>query len=442
MDGAAEHRDIELDTIRRVSWHLLPYLFASYFVAYIDRVNVGFAALTMNKDLGLSASQYGLAAGLFFLGYLLFEIPSNLILAHVGARRWIPRIMLSWGLISLLNAWVRGPGSFYAARFLLGIGEAGLYPGLLYIMALWYPARHRAQFLGWLIMSTPFSIVLGALVSQPILQLDGRLGLAGWQWLFVLQALPTLMLGAIMIFALPSGPAEAAWLTREQKAWLVQRLAHERSRRERVHSFSVRDALTDPTIWLLTLGGFGINGAAYGLVLFLPQIIKALGVSMALTPVVNAVPFAFTSVVMIFWARHSDKTGERNWHAAIPALVCAAALISCIVLKNPLAVMVALTFGIAGVFCFVSVFWAFPSAMLTGAAAAGGFALINCVANLSSFLGPYILGWLKDWTGSFNIGLMVIGCGPLLSAAVALSIRSVKRYETAESSPWTEAETD
>jgi len=432
MAGQKEISTLEQATIMRISRRLLPLLFASYFVAYIDRVNVGFAALSMNKALGLSAHQYGLAAGLFFLGYLFFEIPSNLILAQVGARRWIPRIMLSWGLISLLNAWVSGPYSFYAVRLLLGIGEAGLYPGLLYIVALWYPARYRAQFLGWLIMSTPFSIVFGSLLSQPILMLDGWLGLAGWQWLFILQALPTLALGFVLIFTLPNSPADAQWLPADQKAWLQEQLAAEKALRDRVKRFTLLQALASPTIWLLALGGFGINGAAYGLVLFLPQMIKALGISTALTPLVNAVPFAITSVVMILWARHSDKSGERNWHAAIPALICAAGLFSCLVLNSPLAIMSALTLGIAGVFCFVSVFWAFPSAMLSGAAAAGGFALINCVANLSSFLGPYVLGWSKDWTGSFNAGLLVIGCGPLLSAGVALGIRSVKHFESAE----------
>jgi MFS transporter, ACS family, tartrate transporter len=435
MAGQEVISTLEQATIVRISLRLLPLLFASYFVAYIDRVNVGFAALSMNKALGLSAQQYGLAAGLFFLGYLFFEIPSNLILARVGARRWIPRIMLSWGLVSLLNAWVSGPYSLYAVRLLLGIGEAGLYPGLLYIVALWYPARYRAQFLGWLIMSTPFSIVFGSLLSQPILMLDGWLGIAGWQWLFILQALPTLVLGVVLIFALPNSPADAQWLPPDQKAWLQEQLAAEKALRDRVRHFTLLQALTSPTIWLLALGGFGINGAAYGLVLFLPQMIKALGVSTALTPLVNAVPFAITSLVMIFWARHSDKTGERNWHAALPALVCAVGLFSCLFLHSPLAIMSALTLGIAGVFCFVSVFWAFPSAMLSGAAAAGGFALINCFANLSSFLGPYVLGWSKDWTGNFNVGLLVIGCGPLLSAGVALSMRSVKRFESAEARP-------
>jgi MFS family permease len=423
---------LEASVIRRVSWRLLPLLFASYFVAYIDRVNVSFAALSMNKALALSATQFGLAGALFFLGYLLFEIPSNLVLAKVGARRWIPRIMLTWGLFSLLNAFVRGPISYYVVRFLLGIGEAGLYPGLLYILALWYPARHRARFLGWMIMSTPFSVVLGSLVSQPILALNGAAGLAGWQWLFILQALPTLALGMVLIFALPDGPASARWLPANEKSWLNTRLATERTRREQVHHFSVKDALTNPTLWLLSLGGFGINSAAYALILFLPQIIKGLGVSTAMTPLVNAIPFAVASLVMIPWARHSDRTGERNWHAAIPALVSALSLFSCLVLKNPTLMMLALTLGITGVFCFVSVFWVFPSAMLTGAAAAGGFALINSVANAGSFLGPYILGWLRDWTGSFQTGLMVIGLGPLLSAAVGLSIRSVKRFEAAE----------
>ena len=426
---------LERATLRRLDRRLLPLLLAAYFVAYIDRVNVGFAALTMNKALGLSAGQYGFAAGLFFLAYLVFEVPSNLILARVGARRWIPRIMISWGLVSLLNAWVTGPLSFYLVRFLLGLAEAGLYPGLLYIIALWYPARYRTRIFSMVIASTPFSVIFGSLVSQPMLRLDGVLGLAGWQWLFVLQAIPTVALGIALLFALPDGPASASWLAPTQKIWLTRQLEQERSQREQICKFSVPQALANGTVWLLALGGFGINGAAYGLILFLPQIIKALGVSAALTPLVNAIPYACAIVCMIFLGRHSDSHRERNWHAALPALVSGLALVSCLVLRNPVAIMIALTLGITGVFCFVSIFWAFPSAMLTGAAAAAGFALINCVANLSSFLGPYILGWVKDYTGSFSIGLLVIGIGPFISAAVALSLRSVYRFESSEISP-------
>lgn len=429
---AGQDHSLERRAVGRVTRRLLPLLFLSYFVAYIDRVNVGFAALTMNRDLGLSAGEYGLAAGLFFLGYLVFEVPSNLILAKVGARRWIPRIMLSWGVVSLATAWVRTPISFYAVRFLLGLAEAGLWPGLLYILALWFPGRNRARILSLLIMSTPVSIALGSLVSQPILMLNGVLALKGWQWLFILQALPTLLLGVVLLVALPDGPLQAAWLPDDEKQWLTQRLAVERARREGLRRFTVREALLSPTVWLLILGGFGINGAAYGLVLFLPQIIKGLGVSLAMTPLVNAVPYLATAFVMAAWGWHSDRTGERNWHATIPALICSASLITCVFLKDPFAIMVGLTLGIAGVFCYVSVAWVFPSAILTGAAAAGGLALINAVANLSSFLGPSFLGWTKDLTGNFNLGLLAIGLAPLLSAGVALSIRDVKRFEAVE----------
>ena len=415
--------------VRHVCWRILPLLFAAYFVAYIDRVNVGFAALTMNRDLGLNAEQYGLAAALFFVGYVAFTIPSNLILARIGCRVWIPIIMVCWGCASFLTAWVTGPLSFYLVRFALGIGEAGLYPGLVYILAMWAPGRYRARMLMLMILSTPFSIMVGSLVSQPILLLDGALGLAGWQWLFILQALPTIALGLAFRFALPDGPESAPWLPAAEKQWLVSQLATERKKREAVEHFSVAGALSSRVIWIIALAGAGINAAAYGLILFLPQMIHALGVSTAMTPLVNAIPFAVAAVAMVFWSIHSDLKMERNWHAAIPAACAGLALISCAVLKDPVAILAALTLGITGVFCYVSVFWAVPSAMLTGPAAAAGLALINAVANTGSFAGPYLVGWIKNTTGSFSLGIVAMGCGPLIAAVVAATLRSARKFE-------------
>ncbi len=420
---------MEAQVTKAVFKRLVPFLMFCYFVAYVDRVNVGFAALTMNRDLGLNAEQYGLAAGLFFVGYVAFSIPSNLVLARIGGRIWIPVIMVLWGLASLCNAWVTGPHSFYLVRFILGIGEAGLYPGLLYIMTQWFPGKYRVRMLTLLVLSTPFSIMAGSLISQPILLMDGTAGLHGWQWLFLLQALPTIALGLVIFFALPDSPAAAKWLKPADKAWLVNQLAAERTRRERIQRFSVRGALTSPTVWLIALAGTGINCAAYGLILFLPQMIHALGVSNALTPLVNAIPFAVAALVMVWWGSHSDRTMERNWHAAIPAAIAGLALVSCNVLTNPVAIMVALTLGITGIFCYVSVFWAVPSAMLTGPAAAAGLALINAVANVGSFAGPYMVGWVKDFTGNYALGIMALGLGPLVAAVIAASLRSASRFE-------------
>jgi MFS transporter, ACS family, tartrate transporter len=429
--GNSKVSNIEHETaaVRKVKLRILPLLFAAYFVAYVDRVNVGFAALTMNKDLGLNAEQYGLAAGIFFVGYVAFSIPSNLILARIGGRVWLPIIMAAWGLASLANAWVIGPKSFYLVRFVLGVGEAGLYPGLLYILAMWAPGRYRVRMLMLMILSTPFSIMVGSLISQPILLLDGVAGLAGWQWLFILQALPTFLLACIFWFALPDGPHQAPWLAPAEKNWLVAQLQTERKKREEVKHFSIKDALTSPVIWMIAVAGTGINAAAYGLILFLPQMIHALGVSNALTPLVNAVPFAIAAVAMVFWSIHSDRKMERNWHAAIPAACAGIALISCALLKDPVAIMVALTFGITGVFCYVAVFWAVPSAMLTGPAAAAGLALVNAVANVGSVAGPYLVGWVRDYTGSYSLGIVAIGCGPLIAATVAATLRSARKFE-------------
>jgi len=427
--------DTEQNAVRRVCWRVLPLLFAAYFVAYIDRVNVGFAALTMNRDLGLSAEQYGLAAGLFFTGYVIFAVPSNLLLARIGARVWIPIIMVCWGIASLCNAWVKDAPSFYLVRLVLGVGESGLYPGLLYIMVMWAPEKYRARMLMLMILSTPFSVMVGSLISQPILLLDGALGLKGWQWLFILQALPTIGLGLVFRFALPEGPGAAPWLAASEKKWLVDQLEAERNKREAVRHFGVTDALLSPVVWMIALAGTGINAAAYGLILFLPQIIHALGVSTAMTPLVNAIPYAVAAVMMIFWSIHSDKTMERNWHAAIPAACAGLALVSCALLRDPVAILVALTFGITGVFCYVAVFWAVPSAMLTGPAAAAGLALINAVANMGSFAGPYLVGWIRDHTGSFSLGIVALGAGPLVAAIVAAMLRSVRKFAGSSSLP-------
>jgi MFS transporter, ACS family, tartrate transporter len=424
----------EAVVISQIGWRILPLLFAGYFTAYIDRVNVGFAALTMNQALGLSAAQYGLGGGLFFAGYVAFGVPSNLVLARLGARVWLPIIMVAWALASLLNAWASGAASFYAIRLILGVAEAGLYPGLLFILTEWLPGRYRVRMITLLVLSTPVSIMLGSLISQPILRMDGYGGLAGWQWLFVLQALPTIALALIFYLTMPDSPATARWLTAENRQWLVEQLAREREKREQVGRFSVKGALTNPTVWLIAIAGIGINFAAYGLILFMPQMIHALGVSTALTPLVNAIPFAVCAVVMVLWSNHSDKSMERNWHAAIPAAVAGLALIACAFLHNPILTMVALTLGITGIFCYVSIFWAVPSAMLTGAAAAAGLALINAVANLGSFAGPYALGWVKDVTGSFSLGIVALGLGPLAAAVIAASLRAATRFEKAGTS--------
>ena len=420
---------IETSAVRAVAWRVLPLLFAAYFAAYIDRVNVGFASLTMDAALGLNAEQYGLAAGLFFIGYVACAVPSNLVLAKLGGRTWLPILMVVWGLASASTAWVKTPTAFYIVRFLLGIGESGLLPGLLYLMTLWFPGAYRAWMLTLLGLSTPFSIVLGSLISGPILLMDGIGGFAGWQWLFVLQALPTIALGLLFWFALPDGPAQARWLPPAEKGWLVAQLARERDTREQVQRFSVRSALTSPVVLLAGLAGAGINGAAYGLILFLPQMIHAMGISAQMAPLVNAVPFVVVSIVMMWWAAHSDRARERNWHAAIPAAIAGLALISCAVLTDPLAIMVALTIGLTGVFCYVSVFWAVPSAMLSGAAAAAGLALINALSNVGSFFGPYLVGWVKNTTGSFSLGIMLMGCGPLVSAVIAATLRSAHKFE-------------
>ncbi|MFO1248863.1 MAG: MFS transporter [Alphaproteobacteria bacterium] len=350
----------------------------------------------------------------------------QLILSKLGGRTWLPILMVAWGRLPPQPA---GQTPMRCRRRVCLLGRRDqLLPACLR-RTLWFPGTYRARMLTILGLSTPFSLVLGSLVSGPILLMDGIWGFAGWQWLFVLQALPTIALGLVFWQALPEGPAQARWLPHAEKQWLVDKLAQEQTQREEVRRFSVGTALTSRIVWLGGLAGAGINGAAYGLILFLPQMIHALGISTAMTPLVNAIPFVVVSAVMMWWASHSDRTGERNWHAALPAAIAGVSLISCAVLTNPLAVMVALTIGLTGVFCYVSVFWAIPSSMLSGAAAAAGLALINALANIGSYFGPYLVGWVKNSTGSFALGIMLMGCGPMVSAVIAMSLRETRKFK-------------
>src|SRR5205823_2640693 len=413
-----DSRDLERRTIAKVSARLVPFLITCYFVAYLDRVNVGFAALTMNTDLGLSASAFGFGAGIFFLAYFVFEVPSNLFLERVGARKWIARIMFTWGVVSGATAFITGEKSFFLVRVLLGIAEAGFFPGIIFYLTLWFPAVYRARIIGYFMAAIPLSTVVGAPVSGLLLGLDGVVGLRGWQWLFVIEAVPALILSVVVFFYLTDRPADATWLEPDERAWLVARQQQEQTKRETVRRYSVAEALLDPKVLALSLVYFGAVATNYGLSFFLPQIVKAFGVSNFQAGLVAALPYVVGLVSIVLWGRRSDRKLERRFHLAFPLFVASAGIAISTALNDPTMKMAALSVAGFGIFGCLPVFWTFPAAFLSGAAAAGGIALINSIGNLAGFAGPYAMGRIKDVTGSYTGGLLSLAAAGFTAAAI------------------------
>jgi D-galactonate transporter len=407
--------DIESSTIRAMSWRLIPFLVLAYFFSYLDRVNLGFAALTMNAELKFTPLIFAWGAGIFFIGYFLFEVPSNLALEKFGASRWIARIMVTWGIISALMALVSGVWSFYILRFLLGVAEAGFFPGIILYLTYWYPAKYRARFLAAFAVAVPVSTVIGAPVSGLLLGLDGVMGLQGWQWLFIVEGIPSLLLGIVTWFYLTDRPEHASWLSAQQKAWLASKLSAELAAKQAAHQMTLAEALSSPKVIVLSLIYFGFVAALYGLQFWLPQIVKAFGLTNVQTGFVTAIPYLFGTVAMILWARHSDATRERVFHVGAPLILIAVALAVSSYMTDPVVTMVVLTVAAIGVFCTFAVFWTLPTAWLSGTAAAGAIALINSIGNLAGFGGPYLIGWIKDSTGSTANGLLALAVLPLLA---------------------------
>jgi ACS family tartrate transporter-like MFS transporter len=419
-----EMSEIEQRTMRRVSTRLVPFLILCYFVAYLDRVNVSFAGLTMGHDLNLSASAFGFASGIFFLSYFVFEVPSNLLLERIGARTWIARIMLTWGLVSGATAFVRGPVTFDIVRVLLGAAEAGFFPGIIFYLTLWFPAAYRGRIVGWFMAAIPASAVIGAPVSSALLYLEGFAGLKGWQWMFILEAMPALILSMVVFFYLTDRPADARWLAPQERQWLQARMAAEERQRLAAEHISVAQALREPRVLALALVYFGAVAANYGITFWLPQIIQAFG---GLTKfeigLITALPYLVGTVSMVLWGRRSDRTMERKGHVAIPLAVAALGIALAGVAGDPVVRMAALTVAGFGVFSCLPIFWTLPAAFLSGASAAAGIAAINALGNLAGFAGPYAMGAIKDATGEFGAGLLVIAALALISMITVLLLR-------------------
>jgi MFS transporter, ACS family, tartrate transporter len=423
--------DIELRTIAKVSRRLVPFLIVCYFVAYLDRVNVGFAALTMNQDLGLSQTAFGFGAGIFFIAYFIFEVPSNLLLERFGARKWIARIMLSWGILSGMMAFIpaiaRATGlgnesTFYLLRVLLGAAEAGFFPGIIFYLTLWFPTIYRARIVGYFMAAIPLSTVVGAPISGILLYLHGGFGFAGWQWLFIIEAVPAIVLAAVVFFYLTDRPVHAAWLADDERVWLSERLELEHRQREAVRTYTVAESLIDPRVIGLSLVYFGAVATNYGLSFFLPQIVKTFGLNNFLTTLVSATPYIVGVIGMVWWGRHSDRMMERRFHTAFPLFVAAAGIAVSTAFDDPTLKMISICVAGFGIFACLPVFWTLPTAFLSGAAAAAGIAVINSIGNLAGFAGPFAMGWIKDYTGSYAGGLLLLAALGIVATGIVLML--------------------
>ena len=413
---------VERGAIRRMTLRILPLLMLCYFVSYLDRVNLSFAALQMNRALGLSSSAYGFGAGLFFLTYCVCEIPSNLLLYRFGATRWIARIMFTLGICAAGMAFVEGKTSFYCMRLALGMAEAGFYPGILFFLTVWFPAAYRARILGYFIAAIPMSGIIGAPLSGQILGLNGFLGLQGWQWLFLLEAAPAFVLAPLVVAYLQDTPAKAHWLPDAERSWLLERLDSERTAVERKRVFTVLQCLTNPRVLFLAAIYFSNVCLLNSITFFLPQIVKSFGLSNGQTGVVVAVPSVLALFALTYWGRRSDRRKERYGHAALANFLGGAALLLSVLLHDPTARIAAVGVAFACTLAFTAPFWSIPGTFLTGGAAAGGIGTISALGVLGGFLSPWFIGFIKDRTGDFRIGLGAIA-EIAMCFAIALYLR-------------------
>ena len=422
---------LEAQTVRRVTWRLMPLLMLCFFCSTLDRGNAGMAAPTMIPDLGFSSAVFGFGAGLFAVGYCLAEMPSTFCLTFFGPRRWIARILLTWGIISALTAFVWNDWSFYIIRLLLGLAEGGFYPGAVLYMLWWFPSYYRTRMMAWYMAAGVIMLMIGPPISGLLLYLDGVFGLHGWQWLFLLEGLPAVIMAVVIWQLLTDRPADATWLRPDEKAWLIERQASERAQREAIHKYSLAEVFYNPKVWLLTLVVVGQNMTSYTMAFFLPTIVKGLGVSTGMIGLVTALPYPFALAAMLFWGWHSDITGERAWHVAGAFLLTAVGMAACIVVGagHPVITMVALILGVMGQQSTILTFWAIPTALLTGSAAAGGIAMINALGALGGWLGPWVFGLVKDATGSNNIALACLALAPVASALLIIIVGHDRRME-------------
>lgn len=409
-------------TLKKITWRIVPFVMFAYFIAFFDRINIGFAALTMNQDLGFSSTVFGIGAGMFFIGYFLTDIPSNIILQKVGPRIWLARIMVSWGAIAACMMFVETATGFYILRFLLGVAEAGFFSGIILYLSTWFPVKRRAQVIAFFMAAAPISAMLGSPLAGTILSLHGALGLKGWQLMFLIDAVAAIILGVFTLFYLNDRPEKNRWLSQKETEWLITTLAQERSGQGHQAKTSIWKGLTDARVLTLAVVYFGTSAGLYSLNIWSPQFIKSFGLSTFQIGFVNAIPAALSVVAMILWAKHSDKTKERTWHVVSACLLaCVGFILAGSVHSLPLAIF-ALILANIGISSCKPPLWSIPSLFLNGPAAAAGLAAINSIGNLGGFAGPAVIGWLKETTGDFSLALYCVAGMLVVSALLTLSI--------------------
>lgn len=429
MTANSELGFVETRTMRQVAWRIVPFLMVCYFVSFVDRVNVGFAALQMNKDLHLSPAAFGFGGGLFFLSYFLCEVPSNLLLQKIGARLWIARIMITWGVLAAGMALVTGSRSFYLMRLLLGAAEAGFFPGVILYLTYWFPREYRARIIGMFTVAIPVSSFLGSPISAALLGMNAWLGQRGWQWMFILEGLPAVLLGLACFLVLSDRPSQARWLDADQRNWIEGRLLNEARDERPVGQLSLWKVLCNKYVLVLSVVLAGSTAVSSGLQIWQPQIIKSYGLSNMQTGLLNSIPFALASVLMVLWAKRSDQSGERAWHTALPLIVTAVSLASALLFDSLFATILILCFAVIGIYAGKGPVWALSTDWLSSSSAAAGLAQINAISNLAGFGTTYLLGYIKQATGSYPLAMLPLAG---LSAAGAVAILLLARNQHAD----------
>ncbi|MCK8452476.1 MFS transporter [Bacillus safensis] len=423
--------NFEKKTIRKVTRRIIPLLFLLYIISYLDRANVGYAALEMNEALGLTSKMFGLVTGIFFIGYFLFEVPSNILMQKFGARVWITRILFTWGIISMATGFAQNATQLYIIRFLLGIAEAGLFPGIILYLTYWFRAKERASTIAMFMTAIAVSYIIGAPVSTLIIDHIHWMNVPGWRWMFIIEGAPAVILGFVTYFYLTDRPEQAKWLTAEEKNWLMSELRKDEELREKQgrQASSHKTALTDPKLWYLALIYFVYTAGTLGVGYWMPQIIKGLSSYLSNTQIgfIATIPYIIASIVMNYWSRRSDRTGERRMHTALPLLVAGLTLLSVGMVSNPFIAMIFITISLAAMYCFKGPFWSLPTMILSPATVAVGIAVINSIGSLGGFVGPYAVGWLKDYTGKMQAGLIFLSMILIIAFLLVLAMKFEQR---------------
>lgn len=411
---------LEEQTIKRISKRIIPFLVILFVMAFLDRTNIGFAALHMNDAIGITQTIFGLGAGIFFLGYFIAEVPSNILLHRFGARIWIARIMITWGIIAAMMGFIQNGTQFIVLRFLLGIAEAGFFPGVIFYLTLWFPARYRARVFATFYLGLPIAQIIGAPISVGLMQWGNTIGYEGWRLMYVLEGIPSIILGIVCLKYLTNTPKEAQWLSNEQRTWLMNTLEREEREKEKTEDSNltkgemIKQVFKNPLVWIMAIVYFGITSGSNAMFFFLPSVLESfrntfgMEITLIQNGMLTAIPYAFAAVGMILWSRRSDRKQERYKHGACAALMAAIAIAIALIINQPWAIIVGFIFLAIGVFSAINIFWTLPGQTLTGVGAAAGIGLINSVGNLSGFTGPYLTGYLYTTTGNYTIAFLVI----------------------------------